>query len=144
MQPSIPTRRSIICSSREKKVEVLPASTAFPATSAGKWFAILRIGCRPSVIKGRPVNDMTTAITRRRLLALGGACAAGAANILAADPPADITLRIGEITADIGWGRSIRTLAYNGRIPGPVLRMTEGKTVVIDVINETRLPEMIH
>ncbi|MGA7237061.1 MAG: multicopper oxidase family protein [Bryobacteraceae bacterium] len=84
---------------------------------------------------------MTTTITRRRLLALGGACAAGLA---AADPPADVTLRIGEITADIGRGHSVKTLAYDGRIPGPVLRMAEGKTVVIDVINETRRPEMIH
>ena len=83
---------------------------------------------------------MTTTITRRRLLALGSACAAG----LAADPPADITLRIGEITVDIGRGHSVKTLAYNGQIPGPALRMAEGKTVVIDVINETRRPEMIH
>jgi FtsP/CotA-like multicopper oxidase with cupredoxin domain len=87
---------------------------------------------------------MTTTITRRRLLALGGACIAGAASGLAADPPADITLRIGEITADIGRGHSIKTLAYNGQIPGPVLRMAEGRTVAIDVINETRQPEMVH
>jgi FtsP/CotA-like multicopper oxidase with cupredoxin domain len=87
---------------------------------------------------------MTTSITRRRLLALGGACVAGVARGLAADPSADITLRIGEITADIGHGNSVKTLAYNGRIPGPVLRMTEGKAVTIDVINETRQPEMVH
>ncbi len=58
--------------------------------------------------------------------------------------PADVTLRIGEITADLGRGRSVKTLAYNGQIPGPVLRLTEGQTVTVEVINDTRRPEMVH
>jgi FtsP/CotA-like multicopper oxidase with cupredoxin domain len=77
-------------------------------------------------------------LTRRQLLALAAAPA------FADSSPADITLRIGEITADLGHGHSVKTLAYNGQIPGPVLRMTEGQTVAVDVINETRQPEMVH
>jgi len=59
-------------------------------------------------------------------------------------PSADITLRISEITADLGRGHTVTTLAYNGRVPGPLLRMTEGKTVTIDVVNDSRLPELVH
>jgi len=76
-------------------------------------------------------------MNRREFMALGAA---------AAVPPgtADITLRISEVSAEIGPGHVIKTLAYNGQTPGPVLRMTEGKQVSIDVINETKSPEMVH
>ena len=77
-------------------------------------------------------------LTRRQWLAL-------AASPAFADlSPADITLRIGEITADLGHGHSVKTLAYNGQVPGPVLRMIEGQTVAIDVVNDTRRPEVVH
>jgi FtsP/CotA-like multicopper oxidase with cupredoxin domain len=77
-------------------------------------------------------------MTRRQLLALGLA-----AMPLRAQTP-DITLRISELTADLGFGHKVKTLAYNGQIPGPLLRMTEGRMVTIDVVNETALPEMVH
>ncbi|MDR3702115.1 MAG: multicopper oxidase family protein [Candidatus Sulfopaludibacter sp.] len=77
-------------------------------------------------------------LTRRQWLALAAAPA------FADLSRADITLRIGEITADLGHGHSVKTLAYNGQIPGPVLRMNEGQTVAIDVVNDTRRPEMVH
>jgi FtsP/CotA-like multicopper oxidase with cupredoxin domain len=76
-------------------------------------------------------------IDRREFIALGAAAAVP-------PTPADIILRIGEITAEIGPGHSVKTLAYNGQTPGPVLRMREGKQVSIDVLNETRTPEMVH
>ena len=56
----------------------------------------------------------------------------------------DITLRIREMNAEIGPGHIVRTLAYNDSIPGPLLRMTEGSPVSVDVVNETRAPEMLH
>ncbi len=59
-------------------------------------------------------------------------------------PAADITLRISEITLDLAPGHAFKTLAYNGQVPGPVLRMTEGKLVTVEVVNETRNPEMVH
>jgi FtsP/CotA-like multicopper oxidase with cupredoxin domain len=76
-------------------------------------------------------------MNRREFLSLSAAVAV---------PPtaADITIRISEITAEIGPGHAIKTLAYNGQTPGPLLRMTEGKQVSIDVVNETRNPEMVH
>ena len=59
-------------------------------------------------------------------------------------PSADIALRISEITADLGRGHTVKTLAYNGHVPGPLLRMTEGKTVTVDVVNNSHLPELVH
>jgi FtsP/CotA-like multicopper oxidase with cupredoxin domain len=55
-----------------------------------------------------------------------------------------VTLRIGEINLEVAPGRFVRTLAYNEQAPGPLLRMTEGKTVTVDVINQTKVPEMVH
>jgi FtsP/CotA-like multicopper oxidase with cupredoxin domain len=81
--------------------------------------------------------DFRSMINRREFCALSAAAAVPVS-------PADITLRISEITTDLGPGQSVRTLAYNGQTPGPILRMTEGKQVAIDVVNETRNPEMVH
>jgi FtsP/CotA-like multicopper oxidase with cupredoxin domain len=58
--------------------------------------------------------------------------------------PADITLRISEITAELGPKHTVRTVAYNGQTPGPLLRMAEGKSVTVEVVNETDRPELVH
>ncbi len=104
---------------------------------------ILR-GCRlmNAPLRSRLRTEVGSArgVTRRQLLALAAACVPVSADTT----PADVTLRIGEITADLGRGHSVKTLAYNGQTPGPVLRMTEGKPVTIDVVNETGQPEMVH
>ncbi len=57
---------------------------------------------------------------------------------------ADITLKIGEVTLDLAPRHSIKTLAYNGQAPGPVLRATEGKPIVVDVWNDTADHDMVH
>jgi FtsP/CotA-like multicopper oxidase with cupredoxin domain len=59
-------------------------------------------------------------------------------------PDADITLRIQELTHELAPGRSIKTIAYNGQVPGPLLHMTEGKMVSVDVFNDTNDDEMVH
>ncbi len=82
-------------------------------------------------------------ITRRQLLA----CASAPLLAHAADAPpapADVTLVLSEIKADLGFGKSVKTVAYNGQIPGPLLRFTAGKPAIVDVVNETREPEMVH
>jgi FtsP/CotA-like multicopper oxidase with cupredoxin domain len=38
----------------------------------------------------------------------------------------------------------VKTLGYNGQVPGPLLRATEGKPVVVDVWNDTGESEMVH
>jgi len=59
-------------------------------------------------------------------------------------PAADYTLEIADIEWDIGARRKIHTTAYNGQIPGPLLRLTEGKPVTIDIVNKLDHPEIVH
>jgi len=47
--------------------------------------------------------------------------------------PADITLRIGEVNLELAPGRSVKTLAYNGQVPGPLLRVRRGRPLTLDV-----------
>src|SRR6516165_5625261 len=58
--------------------------------------------------------------------------------------PADITLRISETTIDLGPKRSVRTLAYNGQVPGPVLRARAGDRLTVDVWNDTKDQDIVH
>jgi FtsP/CotA-like multicopper oxidase with cupredoxin domain len=57
---------------------------------------------------------------------------------------ADVTLRIGETTLELGPRRSVKTLAYNGQVPGPLLRVTEGRPLTVDVWNDTKDEEFVH
>src|SRR5947207_2272549 len=38
----------------------------------------------------------------------------------------------------------VSTKLYNGQFPGPLLRFTEGKRVVVDIHNDTDTPEQLH
>jgi FtsP/CotA-like multicopper oxidase with cupredoxin domain len=58
--------------------------------------------------------------------------------------PADITLRISEMTLELGPRRRVKTLAYNGEIPGPLLRVREGRPLSVDVWNDTKDEEFVH
>lgn len=58
--------------------------------------------------------------------------------------PADHTLRIDPCTLDIGRGVSIKTTAYNGTVPGPLLRLRENVPVTIDVLNNTANEDLVH
>jgi FtsP/CotA-like multicopper oxidase with cupredoxin domain len=61
-----------------------------------------------------------------------------------ADAPADFTLRIAPVSVEIAPKRSVKTTGYNGSFPGPVLRMTEGQQVSVDLFNDTTTPELTH
>lgn len=57
---------------------------------------------------------------------------------------ADYTLRIQPINLELASGVNIKTVGYNGQVPGPLLRLKEGVPVSIDVFNETSEPELVH
>ena len=57
---------------------------------------------------------------------------------------ADITLRIGELALELAPGRVVRTLAYNGQVPGPLLRAPRGKPVSVDVVNQSKQDDIVH
>src|SRR6478609_4596543 len=57
---------------------------------------------------------------------------------------ADYTLRIAPVTVELDRSHILSTIGYNGTAPGPVLRMREGKPVIVEVINDTDTPEFVH
>jgi FtsP/CotA-like multicopper oxidase with cupredoxin domain len=90
-----------------------------------------------------------TRFSRRELLL--GAGTAGLATVVsresyaqAAPQPADHTIRIAPISLEIAPNKVIRTTGYNGKIPGPPLRLKEGKPVTINVVNDSGYPNLIH
>ena len=65
----------------------------------------------------------------------------------AEDPPAekaDYTLRIAPLSVELAPGRTIKTTGYNGRVPGPLLRLREGRPVRINVVNDAGYPDLVH
>jgi FtsP/CotA-like multicopper oxidase with cupredoxin domain len=58
--------------------------------------------------------------------------------------PADVTLRIGTVLADIAKDHTISTVGYNGSVPGPLIRLREGVPVTVDLFNDTDAPELVH
>jgi FtsP/CotA-like multicopper oxidase with cupredoxin domain len=65
----------------------------------------------------------------------------------AGDDPAekaDYTLRIGTGLAELSPQHIVSTTLYNEQCPGPLIRLKEGKRVVVDVHNDTDTPELVH
>lgn len=82
-------------------------------------------------------------MNRRDFLKVSALTPAGLV-LQAADRTADHTLRIAPVSLDIGPGKVIQTVGYNGSVPGPIFRFKEGQPVTIDVFNETDVPETVH
>jgi FtsP/CotA-like multicopper oxidase with cupredoxin domain len=57
---------------------------------------------------------------------------------------ADVTLRIGPMLVDVTKDKTISTVGYNGQVPGPLIRMPEGKPISVQVFNDTDTPEFVH
>lgn len=94
---------------------------------------------------------MTSDTTRRNFLAgaalwMAGCHRSGTQNAAEEEPkgPADVTLRIGQVSVDVAPGKTIRTTGYNGTAPGPLIRLHEGVPVTVDLFNDTDLAELVH
>ncbi len=92
-------------------------------------------------------------LNRREFLAVTGASAISTAlTTVPSFSPAhalplakpDFTLRIAPVSVEIAPGTVIKTVGYNGKAPGPVLRLREGKRATFDVYNDTDVPELVH
>jgi FtsP/CotA-like multicopper oxidase with cupredoxin domain len=85
---------------------------------------------------------------RSFLLAAGAAGAALGAGLGAAYTQnanvADYTLRIAPLRLELAPGKVIDTFGYNGTVPGPLLRLREGRQVSIDIRNDTDIADIIH
>jgi FtsP/CotA-like multicopper oxidase with cupredoxin domain len=94
-------------------------------------------------------GQLRTDLTRRRFLqdiAMASALTAlppGQREIWA-QPAPDFTVEIAEIEWELSPKKKIRTAAYGGQIPGKLLRLTEGKPVTINIVNELDRPEIVH
>jgi FtsP/CotA-like multicopper oxidase with cupredoxin domain len=56
----------------------------------------------------------------------------------------DYTLEITEIEWELAPKKKVRTATYNGQIPGPLLRVTEGKPVKMQIVNRLDHDEIVH
>jgi FtsP/CotA-like multicopper oxidase with cupredoxin domain len=57
---------------------------------------------------------------------------------------ADYSLRIATGLAELAPKHIVSTTLYNGQFPGPLLRFREGQRAVIDIHNDTDVPELVH
>jgi FtsP/CotA-like multicopper oxidase with cupredoxin domain len=87
-------------------------------------------------------------IDRRCLLKLAGLLPlTGAAPRLAwavGDAKADYTIRIGTGLVELAPNHIVSTTLYNGQFPGPLIRFNEGQQTVVDIYNNTCVPELVH
>jgi FtsP/CotA-like multicopper oxidase with cupredoxin domain len=60
------------------------------------------------------------------------------------EPPADLTLRIAEISWELAPRRTIRTLSYNGALPGPLVRARAGRPFTVEVWNDHSQQDIVH
>jgi FtsP/CotA-like multicopper oxidase with cupredoxin domain len=85
-------------------------------------------------------------ISRRDLLKLSGLLglaptfSAFARNLA----PADYKIDIATVTLDLSPHHKLKTTAYNGQVPGAVLRLKENQPITIEVANHTDRPEVVH
>lgn len=84
-------------------------------------------------------------MNRREFLAGSAALSAslGARRSWAQIAP-DVKLEIAPLKLEIAPGKHVETIAYNGQVPGPLIRWPEGKPITIDVANHTDVPEIVH
>lgn len=85
-------------------------------------------------------------VTRRHFLqasATGAASAIVQSRAYAQSLP-DYAIDIAPYTVEVSPRRTIKTIAYNSQVPGPLLRFQEGRPVTIRVTNHTKTPEVVH
>lgn len=94
----------------------------------------------------KPASNFRVVLTRRGFLKLGSVAAASAAleDRSWSQTRADYQLDIAPYTLELSSKHSVRTIAYNGQVPGPVLRLKEGRAVTIEVTNRTSDAEVVH
>jgi FtsP/CotA-like multicopper oxidase with cupredoxin domain len=56
----------------------------------------------------------------------------------------DFKIDIAPATIDLSAHHRLKSIAYNGQVPGPLLRLKENKPVTIEVTNRTDRQEVVH
>ncbi len=90
-----------------------------------------------------PGRETSSPLNRRQFLR-GASLAAGAMVFERGAPVPDYRIEIAEIEWELSPKKKIRTVAYDGQIPGKLLRVTEGKPVAIEIVNRLDREEIVH
>jgi FtsP/CotA-like multicopper oxidase with cupredoxin domain len=110
----------------------------------------------PSRPSQDPKRRAPTQLDRRHfleVLAVGAAAAttSGRVPVVAGERaptapagPADYTIRIGTGPVELAPDHIVSTTLYNGQFPGPLIRFKEGQQGVVDIYNDTDVPELVH
>lgn len=106
-----------------------------PPASAPSRRGFFKLGGAAALASGMPLAPLARAAEHPGTEPHAGPPSAGAA---------DYTIRIGTGLVELGPDTTISTKTYNRRFPGPLLRLTEGKRVVVDIHNDTDTPEQLH
>jgi FtsP/CotA-like multicopper oxidase with cupredoxin domain len=86
-------------------------------------------------------------LTRRDILKLSSLTALSSALPVFArgdEPAPDYRIEIAPVTLELSPRHQVETVAYNGQVPGPLLRFREGREVTVEVTNRTTRPEVLH
>jgi FtsP/CotA-like multicopper oxidase with cupredoxin domain len=88
----------------------------------------------------------SAALSRRALLLGAGAATIAGESGHAQTSPAkiDYSIQIAPISLELAPNKTIKTTGYNGQVPGPVLRLPEGRPVNIKVINDAGYDDLVH
>jgi FtsP/CotA-like multicopper oxidase with cupredoxin domain len=83
-------------------------------------------------------------LTRRRFAQLSSLAAGSLVLPASGQTPPDVTLVIAPFTLEASPKHHIRTVAYNGQVPGPLLRMKQGQPQTVAITNHSPDPEIVH
>ena len=86
-------------------------------------------------------------LSRRELWTGAAALAVSGCKQPVRDPapaPADYTIEIAVKPVELSPTKIVSTTTYNGQFPGPLLRFKEGKRAVVDIYNDSDIPEQFH
>ncbi len=83
-------------------------------------------------------------ISRREFLLGTGLALAAPSGRATAGPVRTIRLETGEVSWELAPGKTIKAMTYNGRVPGPEIRVREGDRVRVVLKNALAEPTTIH
>ena len=92
------------------------------------------------------MGDARVLLDRRRFIAAAAALplAQAVPGFAQQASKPDYVLAIAPLSLELAPGRVIKTVGYNGTVPGPLIRVRERQHVTIDITNRSSNPEIVH
>ncbi len=83
-------------------------------------------------------------MTRRQFVHSAGLAAAASALPPQQQAAADVSIEIAPFLLEASPKHRFQTVAYNGQVPGPLLRMKQGREVSVEIRNRSADPQILH